>query len=142
MRGKVNLLAERASGTAIIAGILDEESWDAIGIAAITGGELRDPKIFDWTAGPVGQVSYDEGDFPVPITLNHEVTAEVMSLNNSPGSGNCRCTVWFKDPDGLTKGSHTETFSLDPYSAIYTATTRVSINKKGTWKLHALLEAI
>jgi len=142
MRGK-DLLAERGIGTVIMAGVLDEENWNAIGVSAeVTNGELRDPKIYDWTAGPAGQVSYDEGDFPIPIPLNHEVTAEVMSMNAGPSSGDCRCTVYFKNPDGLTKGSHTETFHLDPYSAIYTATTRVTINKEGTWKLYALLEAI
>jgi len=122
--------------------ILDERYWNAIGVPAAAEGELSNPKIYDWTAGPSGGVSYRESDFPVAIPLGNEVTAEVMSMNLGSSRQYMRCKVWFEDPDGLTKGSHTETFYCDPYGAIYTATTRVTINKEGTWRLHALLEAI
>jgi len=122
--------------------ILDERTWNAIGVSAAAEGELSNPTIYDWTAGPSGGVSYKESAFPVAIPLGNEVTAEVMSMNTGPSAQQLRCTVHFEDPDGLTKGKHSETFYCDPYGAIYTATPRVRINKEGTWKLHALLEAI
>lgn len=138
------ILAEKYSRSAIVSfgspAVLDEQSWNAIGVAAAAEGELRDAFIFDWTAGPSGEVEYDEGDFPVPIPLGNEVTAEVMSMNRGASRQRMKCTVWFENPDGYTKGSHSETFYLDPYGAIYTATSRVTINKEGTWELHALLE--
>lgn len=122
--------------------ILDERTWNAIGVSAVAEGELRDPVLLDWTAGPAGEVSYVESDFPVSIPLGNEVTAEVMSMNTGASRQRMRCTVEFEDPDGYTKGSNSETFYLDPYGAIYTATTRVTIDKEGAWKLHATLEAI
>jgi len=138
------ILAEKYSRSAIVSlgspAVLDEETWNAIGVSAAVEGELRDPLILDWTAGPSGEVRYDEGDFPIPIPLGNVVTAEVMSMNTGTSRQRMKCTVWFEDPDGYTKGSHSETFYCDPYGAIYTATPRVTINKEGTWELHALLE--
>ncbi|MBA7658841.1 hypothetical protein ES703_66801 [subsurface metagenome] len=137
------ILARENPGSAIVGfaspAVLDEESWNAIRVSALVEGELRDPLILDWTAGPYGEVRYDEGDFPVPIPLGNEVSAEVMSMNTGTSRQRMKCTVWFEDPDGYTKGSHSETFYCDPYGAIYTATPRVTINKEGTWELHALL---
>ena len=127
-------------GAVISLGVLDERTWNAIGVVAAAVGELRDPTIYNWTLVPYKQ--YRESAFPVPIPLGHEVSAEVMSINLGASRQYMRCTVKFKDPDGLTKGSHAETFYLDFGGAIFTATTRVTINKEGTWKLHALLEAI
>jgi len=146
MRGRSVLYeAERIVRNAAItfsSTVLDERTWNAIGGSAGVVGELRDPILYDWTAGPVGQVSYDESDFPVPIPIGHQVTAEVMSLTTS-GSGQAKCTVEFKDPNGNVKGKHSETFNFGPVpGAIYTATPRVTIDKEGTWKLHAILEIL
>ncbi len=82
--------------------------------------------------------------FTIPVTLpyGHDVFGAVLYYNDTASPMEMTCMCEFLDPDGVSAGQLTD---VETVGAGYhrTATTdRVTLNKNGTWKLHATLNGI
>ena len=134
MRGKMNALTERRIGTAIIAGILDEESWDAVRALAAGIAHLDDPNLY------VDGVSYYETAFPIEVALGVEVHTIVWCHNDSDFDQYLKVWLEFIDPDGDSQGrkSTTRTFLANSAHTCYSYD--VIIDKPGTWEIHGTIE--
>ena len=137
MRGKINALTERGVGMAIIAGVLDEKSWDAISVG---GGEghLENAAIYlpdtnDW-------FFEKHGEFPVALPLGTEVEGMVDGYNDSPVTARLKGTLELIDPDGIAKGTKSYTGEVAAGDCMYLGTEDVTLSKNGVWKIHGKLE--
>ena len=132
MRGKMSSLAER--GVAIIAGVLDEESWDAISVGAVGVAHLGSPNLY------IDDESYVEYDFPVEVALGVAARALVGCYNDSDFSQYLKVTLEFIDPDGDSQGQKptTRTFPANTVESCYSY--EVTIDKPGIWKIHGTIE--
>ena len=136
MRGKVS---SRIEGVATISLALDERTWsaiDAIGVAE--EGHLEFFRLHDKTSGDIWQ---DEYFLPVEIPIGHVVQAEVDIINDSSYDLAGTLTVEFIDPDGNSRGKRSFSYSaISPGDQRGVTTNEVTLDKDGTWKIHAKFE--
>lgn len=139
------ILDNKYPGSAIVGfgspGVLDEETWEVIGIGELSG-KIQDPTLYDLTAGPGYNVYYEEDEFPVPIPLGHRIHADVMFFNTSDYHYDMKCTTEWIDPDGHSVGKYSATYPMDAHSAIFEGPSDTVLDKQGTWELHAILESV
>lgn len=118
-------------------GQLDEETWDAMTVGTPpVQGFLEFVRIEDEDT----ETSYHEEDLPVILPFGVNVTARVGFNNSGVYVAAFTCTVAFIDPENIPRGTVTESVPLTPGAGSTVDTTIVTLDKPGTWKVHAILE--
>ena len=124
-----------------MATILDEETWDAIGIdvvGPIPGGRIVEQECL--LTDMELDKQYHVSEFPVKIPLGHEVYGTGVGENTASYNQEMQISVDIIDPDGISRGYNTWGNLMLPAHYIYLVTASVNIDKEGIWKFHVKLE--
>jgi len=123
-----------------MATILDEKTWDAIGIGdgPIPGGRIvvQECLLTDMELDK----QYHVSEFPVKIPLGHEVYGTGVGENTAGYNQEMQISVDIIDPDGISRGYNNWGVLILPAHYIYLVTGNVNIDKEGIWKFHVKLE--
>jgi len=120
-----------------MATILDEKTWDAIGIGGvIPGGRIVKEECLLTDLGK----QYHVSEFPVEIPLGHEVYGTGVGENTASYNQEMQLSVDIIDPEGISRGYNSWSDLILPSHYIYLVTGNVEIDKKGIWKFHVKLE--
>jgi hypothetical protein len=117
---------------------LSEKSWSAVQAISAIAGHLAFGAIVDTTTTPY--VTYDEAHLPASIACGHIVNATVIYYNDDPyAAHSLTCVIEFIDPDGLSRGKATATQSVGAGGHLTAGTTAITLDKAGSWAVHAVL---
>lgn len=123
--------------TAVFYSQLDEESWPAIRVPAVSvAGHLTGPSVYDHT----DKITYLEEEFLVKIPLGHDVRGWVNAHNDGSYAYPFHVTRELIDPDGIPRGTKVSDSEIAPGYSLNGATEHVILDKEGIWKIHAILE--
>ncbi len=122
-----------------MATILDEKTWDAIGLGGpIPGGRIVEQECL--LTDMELDKQYHVSEFPVEIPLQHEVYGTGVGQNTADYNQEMQISVDIIDPDGISRGYNNWRDLILPSHYIYLVTTNVKIDKEGIWKFHVKLE--
>lgn len=107
------------------------------GVLPPISGYLFGPQVYDATTGE----NFFLSDLPVGIDGGHKVLAVVYWKNDGSEAVVFTTTLELVDPDGVVRASYTDTRPLDPGQGNGCQTPDVTLDKEGTWKIYAALEA-
>lgn len=79
---------------------------------------------------------------PVTLPFGHNVFGAVLYYNDTAEPLEMTCVCEFLDPDGVSAGQLTDVENLCAGCWKTATTNPVTLNKAGTWKLHAVLDGI
>lgn len=118
---------------------VDEKTFNAITIEVpAVAGKILTAFVLDDTDDEL----YLSDDFPLSIPLGHLVQVYFTFQNTGEAPQNMKSTVELIDPDGITRATKTLTQYIDSgWQKSSTRTDPVTLDKAGTWKIYALLEA-
>ncbi len=120
---------------------VDERSWNAISVeAAEVAGEITGASVQDWT----DQKQWWDDYFPVNIPFGHDVYVRVSFKNTGNVDVNFRVTIQVIDPDGIVATERVYVPAPPPFVPGEGSTCmcdKLTIDKAGTWVIHATLEA-
>ena len=133
MRGKSEIIG----GAVISLSVLDEESWSAIKVSAVSvAGHITSPSVYDHT----DKKTYLEGEFLVQIPLGHDVRGWVNVHNDGDSACAFHVTRELIDPAGIPRGTKVSDTEIAAGYSLNGATEHVILDKNGVWKIHAILE--
>lgn len=124
----------------IMATILDDQTWNAIGVGVgpIPGGRIVEEECLLTDMELDRQ--YHVSQFPVEIPLHREVYGTGVGQNTADYNQEMEISVDIIDPDGISRGYNNWRDLILPSHYIYLVTTSVKIDKEGIWKFHVKLE--
>lgn len=137
MRGQGNVAGNIATMVS-----LDAETWNVMAVGQVApSGEIETGDgychIRDFTAGEIYYIS----SWPVDIPLGHEVYGRAVGRNtNMAVAQNMRITAELVDPDGIARGTASETTVVSGGYIIVVSTDRIILDKPGIWRFHIVLE--
>jgi hypothetical protein len=111
-------------------------NWNAV-MAVSPTGHINPTVIGDDTDNKTYTVP---SAWPISIPLGHAIWGGVTCWNDSGASVKVKCTIWFVDPNGSTKGSYSDTGTIAAGGAHAVATASVPLDKAGVWTLYAKME--
>lgn len=105
-------------------------------VGAIGEGHLEVSGIYDYDTAK----TY----FTIPVTLplGHDAFGAVLYYNDTASPLEMTCMCEFIDPDGVSRGRLTDVETVGAGSHKTATTDCVTLNKNGTWKLHATLNGV
>ena len=133
MRGKMNALTERRIGTAIIAGALDEETWDVASITAAKGWIMNafyyDPVEDNWN-----------GSDPPTVGAGEMVGIRLVGYNSTDYPQQMHWVVRFINPAGTVVKTFTPTAeTVGSHGTISSGHCEYIPTIQGTWTYDAEL---
>jgi len=115
---------------------VDSDSWNA----AEAGGGTLDGRIVNCCLDHNG-VLYWADDFPVDVAIGDQIRAHFTFTNTGDITGQFYYMTEIIDPNGIIRISAEGNNPCDPdWQKASTRTSYVTIDKRGTWIVHGILE--